>query len=89
MRVHTYNPSIQEVRQEDHEFKDILNYIVKPLGERSQQRERENKRERIRERESHRESEREREREGRETANIPTVHSSVIPWICLKTGTQN
>lgn len=57
MRVHTYNPSIQEMRQEDHEFKDILNYIVKPLGERSQQRE--NKRERIRERKSQRERERE------------------------------
>lgn len=70
MRVHTYNPNIQEMRQEDHEFKDILNYIVKPMRKES----------------AERENQRERQRE--ETANIPTVHSSVIPWLCLKTGTQ-
>jgi hypothetical protein len=29
MVVHTYNPGTQEQRQEDYEFKAILNYTVK------------------------------------------------------------
>lgn len=72
MRVHTCNSSI---RQEVCEFKDILDFIVKPLRERNEQREKEGKR--------GRESERQRDKE-----TIP--HNPLqCNAMTLKTRTQN